>query len=69
MQRMGPQSVAYRRVLMRRKAAALCGEHKLATADAVIYATSREYGGVEVVTCDAHFQQLPGVTYIPKIGA
>ena len=47
-------------------AADLCREHKLATADAVILATAR-IGGGTVLTCDAHFDGIPGVTYIPKI--
>jgi predicted nucleic acid-binding protein len=47
-------------------AADLCREHKLATADAVILATARIAGGT-VLTCDAHFEGIPGVTYIPKI--
>jgi len=39
--------------------------HKLAFADAVIYASARKYN-VEVVTSDDHFEGLPGVTYFPK---
>lgn len=46
-------------------AAALCREHKLATADAVVYATARAYNA-DVLTCDAHFKDLPNVTYIEK---
>ena len=47
-------------------AAEICGKHKLATADAIIYATGLEHGA-DVLTCDAHFETLPGVTYIAKI--
>ena len=46
-------------------AADLCSLHKLATADAVIYATALAYDA-ELVTCDKHFEGLPGVTYIAK---
>jgi predicted nucleic acid-binding protein len=46
-------------------AAALCREHKLATADAIVYATARAYDA-ELLTCDAHFKDLPNVTYIEK---
>jgi predicted nucleic acid-binding protein len=49
-------------------AAAFCGQHKLATADAVVYATAVEYGA-DLLTCDAHFEGLPGVTFIAKISA
>lgn len=47
-------------------AAELCAKHKLATADAIIYATALEYGA-ELVTCDAHFADLPGVNLIEKV--
>jgi predicted nucleic acid-binding protein len=47
-------------------AAEICGKHKLATADAIIYATALEHGA-DLLTCDAHFENLPGVTYIAKI--
>lgn len=49
-------------------AAELCGRHKLATADAVIYATAREHRA-DLLTCDAHFKNLPGVIYIAKSDA
>jgi predicted nucleic acid-binding protein len=39
--------------------------HKLAFADAVIYASARKHG-VELVTSDDHFEGLSGVTYFPK---
>jgi predicted nucleic acid-binding protein len=47
------------------RAAEACRMHKLPTADAVIYATAQERG-VELVTCDAHFEGLPGVIYLAK---
>jgi len=46
-------------------AADLTLSHKLAFADAVIYASARKYN-VELVTLDDHFEGLPGVTYFPK---
>ena len=46
-------------------AADLSLSHKLAFADAVIYASARKYN-VELVTSDDHFESLPGVTYFPK---
>jgi predicted nucleic acid-binding protein len=39
--------------------------HKLATADAVIYATAQEHGA-ELLTCDVHFRDLPGVILVEK---
>jgi len=47
-------------------AAEACAEHKLATADAIIFATAQGHGA-GLVTCDAHFDGLPGVTLIPKL--
>ena len=47
-------------------AAEACRDHKLATADAVIFATAQAHGA-ELLTCDAHFEGLPSVLYIPKI--
>ena len=49
-------------------AAESCREHKLATADAIIFATARAQGAM-LLTCDAHFEGLPGVTLIEKINA
>jgi predicted nucleic acid-binding protein len=46
-------------------AAELCGRLKLATADAIVYATAMRYGA-DLLTCDAHFDGLPGVIYLPK---
>lgn len=40
-------------------------EHRLATADAVIYATAR-HQGARLITCDAHFKDLPDVTLYAK---
>lgn len=48
-------------------AADICGRHRLATVDAIIYATAQAHGA-DLLTCDAHFEGLPGVTYIAKIG-
>ena len=47
------------------EAAALCRAHKLATADAIVYATALAHGA-DVLTCDGHFKDLPNVTYIEK---
>lgn len=41
-------------------AADLHREHKLATADAIVYATAR-HEGAELLTCNARFEGLPGV--------
>ena len=49
-------------------AAEACRAHRLATADAVIFATAQQRGAT-LLTCDAHFQGLPGVTLIEKITA
>jgi predicted nucleic acid-binding protein len=46
-------------------AAALHRQHKLATADAIVYATAVQQGA-ELLTCDAHFEGLPGVILFPK---
>jgi predicted nucleic acid-binding protein len=46
-------------------AADLHRQHKLATADAVVYATAVQHGA-ELLTCDAHFKGLPGVALFPK---
>ena len=49
-------------------AAEACRAHRLATADAIIFATARQRGAT-LLTCDAHFAGLPGVTLIEKITA
>jgi predicted nucleic acid-binding protein len=46
-------------------AADLHREHKLATADAIVYATARQRGA-DLLTCDAHFNGLPDVVYVRK---
>ena len=46
-------------------AAEVCRTHKLATADAVIYATAKLHAA-RLVTCDAHFKGLPNVDLIEK---
>jgi predicted nucleic acid-binding protein len=47
-------------------AAEACRVHKLATADAIVFATARAQDAA-LITCDAHFDGLPGVTLIEKI--
>jgi predicted nucleic acid-binding protein len=49
------------------RAAELCITHKLATADAIIYATALHMDA-DLLTCDAHFKDLPGVVYLDKEG-
>ena len=46
-------------------AAELCVRHRLATADAIVYATALLHDA-DLLTCDAHFDGLPGVVLIPK---
>ena len=46
-------------------AADLHRQHKMATADAIVYATARHLGA-DLLTCDAHFQGLPDVVLFPK---
>lgn len=46
-------------------AADLHREHALATADAIVYATAQQQGA-ELLTCDAHFETLPGVVFFRK---
>ena len=43
-------------------AAELGAIHRLAMADAIIYATA-QVQNAELLTCDAHFDGLPGVTF------
>ena len=47
-------------------AADLHREHKLATADAIVYATAL-HRGAELLTCDAHFEGLPDVALFAKV--
>lgn len=49
------------------RAAECCSTFKLATADAIVYATALEIG-CDVLTCDAHFAKLPDVAYRQKAG-
>ena len=46
-------------------AAQLHREHGLATADAIVLATARARDA-DLLTCDAHFADLPDVVYLPK---
>jgi predicted nucleic acid-binding protein len=48
-------------------AASLCGRHWLTTADAIVYATALRYDA-DLLTCNAHFDGLPLVMLIPKVG-
>lgn len=43
-------------------------EYKLATADAIVYATARQQRA-ELLTCDSHFDGLPGVVLLAKRGS
>lgn len=47
------------------RAAELWTQHKLATADALVYATALEHQA-DLLTCDAHFDGLPDVVFVPK---
>jgi predicted nucleic acid-binding protein len=47
------------------QAAEVSKDHKLAMADAIIYATTLA-AGADLLTCDAHFARLPHVIYIAK---
>ena len=46
-------------------AAELATLHQLSTADAIIYASAR-FTNADLLTCDAHFEGLPGVQFISK---
>jgi len=46
-------------------AADLHREYRLATADAIVYATARRQRA-ELLTCDAHFKGLPDVAFYSK---
>jgi predicted nucleic acid-binding protein len=46
-------------------AAELHRGHKLATADAIVYATARQQGA-DLLTCDMHFNGLPDAVLLPK---
>jgi predicted nucleic acid-binding protein len=47
------------------EASALGRQHRLATADAIVYATARQFDA-DLLTCDAHFEGLPAVIYLAK---
>ena len=46
-------------------AAEHCRKAKLATADAIVFATARAYGA-DILTCDRHFEGFTGVRLVPK---
>jgi predicted nucleic acid-binding protein len=46
-------------------AAELSTRHKLATADAIVYATAQLHDA-ELLTCVRHFENLPSVRYLPN---
>jgi uncharacterized protein len=48
-------------------AAELSTAYRLATADAIVYATALAHGA-DLLTCDRHFENLPGVRYVRKPG-
>jgi len=62
-----PNPTPYRSTRIALHAADLYRQYKLATADAVVYATTREFDA-ELLTCDAHFENLPGVVFVKKNG-
>jgi len=45
----------------------LCAAHLLAIADAIVYATALLHGA-DLLACDAHFDGLPGIMFIPNTG-
>ena len=47
------------------KAAGYAALHKLAMADSIIYTTALD-SGADLLTCDAHFAELPDVVYRAK---
>lgn len=50
------------------EAAEICRRHRLATADAIVYATAIR-SQADLLTCEAHFEGLPSVRYSRKSGA
>jgi predicted nucleic acid-binding protein len=48
-------------------AADMYSRYRLGTADAIVYAAAVAHGA-DLLTCDGHFDGLPCVTFIPKIG-
>lgn len=47
------------------EAALLSAQHRLHATDAIIYATAR-LQNAPLMTCDAHFKDLPGVEYLER---
>lgn len=47
------------------RASEVASLHRLSTADAIIYATALEQGA-DLLSCDAHFEDLPQIVYLPK---
>ena len=47
------------------QAAEACRVHRLATADAIVFATAERHGAA-LLTCDAHFDGLPDVVLVRK---
>lgn len=58
-------AVAPRDTSLALAAADAAREHQLATADAIIYTTALARGA-DLLTCDAHFSDLPGVILFSK---
>ena len=48
-------------------AAELCARHRLATADAIVYATALAHDS-DLLTCDRHFEGFAGVHLVAKSG-
>jgi predicted nucleic acid-binding protein len=46
-------------------AADVGAQYRLSTADSIIYATALAYDA-DLLTCDRHFEGLPGVVYVAK---
>jgi predicted nucleic acid-binding protein len=46
-------------------AAEFSAQHHLSVADAILYATAQRHDA-ELLTCDRHFEGLPGVQYFAK---
>ncbi|OGT72235.1 MAG: twitching motility protein PilT [Gammaproteobacteria bacterium RIFCSPLOWO2_02_FULL_57_10] len=47
------------------RAADMHRQYRLATADAIVYATAQELGA-QLLTCDAHFEGLANVVFFPN---
>ena len=47
-------------------AADLCARHRLATADAIVYATALAHGA-DLLTCDRHFEKLAQCAFYPQV--